>query len=113
MLRREAVDERQRGLQRRAEDDRAVVAPARAGDLGPRQICELALHFGLDRARQARIVGDQDRLRRLVVLGLRQKIGGDKARIGACDRREPRLRDGPAIMSMPTTPNTRRLAAAT
>ena len=35
-------------------------------------------------SRPARIVSDQDRLRRLVVLGLRQKVGGDEARIGGC-----------------------------
>ena len=83
MLRREPVDQRQRGLKRRAEDDRAVVAPARAGDLGARQVGELAVDFGLDRAREARVVGDEDRLRGLVMLGLRQEIGGDEARIGA------------------------------
>ena len=45
------------------EDDRAVVAPARAGDFFPRQFGELAFDLGRDRARERRVVGDQDRLR--------------------------------------------------
>ena len=54
MLGREALDQRQRRLEPVAEDDRAVVAPARAGDLFPRQFGELPLDFGRDRPRQRR-----------------------------------------------------------
>ena len=36
----------------------------------------------LDRVGERGIVGDQDRLRRGVVLGLRQQVGGDPVRIG-------------------------------
>ena len=113
MLGREALDQRQRRLERGRDDDRAVVAPARAGDLLPRQFGELALDLGRDRARERGIVGDQDRLRRRVVLGLGEQVGGDEARIGAAVGEDRPPRTGPAIMSMPTTPNTRRLAAAT
>src|SRR6185437_4064991 len=74
MLGREAVDERQRGLKRRADDDSAVQTPARARDRRARQALELALHLRFRRPREVWIVGDEDRLRGLVVLGLRQKI---------------------------------------
>ena len=83
MLRRQPIDERNRGLKRRAENDCAIVAPARTRNLRPRQRLKLTFHLRFHRARETRIVGDEDRLRRLIVLRLRQKIGGDKAGIGA------------------------------
>ena len=53
-------------------------APATA----PRgSVVELRGHRLLDRIGERRVVGDQDRLRRGVVLGLRQQIGGDPVRI--------------------------------
>ncbi len=54
----------------------------------------------------------QDRLRDLVVLGLREQVHRDPA-AGAVPSATTRISDGPAIMSMPTVPNTRRFAAAT
>ena len=59
------------------EDDRAEIAPARGGGLGARQRLQLALDRRLDRVGEGRVVGDQDRLRRRVVLGLGQQVGGD------------------------------------
>jgi hypothetical protein len=58
------------------------------------------------------VIGDQDRLRALVMLGLAQKVDGDPVGVivGIRDHEDF---GGPAIMSMPTLPNTRRLAAAT
>ena len=38
---------------------------------------QLPLDRRFDRLRERRVVGDQDRLRRGVVLGLRQQVGGD------------------------------------
>ena len=82
MLGRQAVDQRRRARRgRRTQDDRAEVAPARAGDLRPRQVGELRLDRGRDRVRERRAVGDQDRLGELVVLGLAQQIGRDPGRV--------------------------------
>ena len=83
MLGREPIDERRGRGQVRREDDRAVVAPARAGDLRARQVGELGLDRRAHRPRQRGVVGDEDRLRRFVVLGLGEKVGGDKTGIGA------------------------------
>ena len=60
-----------------APDDGAEIAPRRAGDLGARQRLELRVHRLLDLVGERGVVGDQDRLRAGVVLGLRQQIGGD------------------------------------
>ena len=87
VLRREPLDERQRRLQCRTKDDRAIVAPARAGDLFARQRGELPLHLGRGGAGERAVVGDEDRLRRLVMLGLREEVGRHEARIGARIRR--------------------------
>ena len=42
---------------------------------------KLACDGALDRVGERRVVGDEDRLRAGIVLGLRQKIGGDPIRI--------------------------------
>ena len=39
--------------------------------------------LGLDRIGERRLVGDEDRLRRAIVLGLRQQVGGDPGGIAA------------------------------
>ena len=83
MLGREPLDERQRGLQRRTKDDRAVIPPARAGDFFARKRGELPLHLGRGGAGERRGVGDEDGLRGLVMLRLRKQIGRDEARVGA------------------------------
>ena len=49
----------------------------------------------------------------LVVLGLRQQIDRDPARVVVRRRPGSTTSDGPAILSMPTRPNTCRLASAT
>ena len=112
MLGREPIDQRRRRGQAGRQNDRAEIAPARAGDRLSRQPVELAFDSCGDLAGEPRVVGDQDRLRRLVMLGLRQEIGGDELWVGRKSA-STTTSDGPAIMSMPTTPNTRRLAAAT
>ena len=77
------------------QDDRAVVAPARAGDLrraaGRRAAASTA---SATASAEPRVVGDQDRLRRLVVLGLRQQVGGDRSADRRSRRRAPRPRTG-------------------
>ena len=83
MFGREPVDKRNRGLQVRDQDDRAVIAPARAGDLLARKLGELSHDFLADVARERDVVGDQDRLRGFVVFGLRKQVGGDIARVRA------------------------------
>ena len=66
------------------QDDRAEIAPARARRSRARgSVVELALDRRLDRVGEAGVVGDQDRLRAGVVLGLRQQVGGDPVRIVA------------------------------
>ena len=58
-------------------DDGAKIVPRGARDLGPRQCRKLRLHGAFDLGGQGGAVGDQDRLRVGVMLGLRQQIGGD------------------------------------
>ena len=77
MLRRQTVDERDRVGEARHHDDGAEIAPARAGDVAARQGLELAGERFLDGVGERRAVGDEDRLRRGVVLGLGEEIGGD------------------------------------
>ena len=86
-----------------ARGDRCRAAGRRAG----------AATAASTRSAKAGIVGDQDRLRGRVVLGLGQQVGGEPVRIVVGCRRSPAPPTGPAIMSMPTVPNTCRLAAAT
>ena len=64
------------------EDDRAEIAPACCRRLGAVQRLQLALDRALrPPCAKRRVVGDQDRLRAGVVLGLRQQVGGDPVRI--------------------------------
>ena len=77
MLGRQPVDQRDRVGKLRHQDDGAEIAPRRAGDFCARQRLELRLHRLLDLIGERGIVGDQDRLRAGVVLGLRQQVGGD------------------------------------
>ena len=77
MLRREPIDQRDRIVKLAHDDDGAEFAPRRAGDFRPRQRLELRFDGLLDRSASAGIVGDQDRLRAGIVLGLRQQVGGD------------------------------------
>ena len=113
MLGRQPVDQGNGVLEPVDQDDRAVIAPARAGDLGLRQGPELALDRLLDRVGERGAVGDEDRLGSGIVLGLRQEIGGDPVRDCRAASARISTSEGPAIMSMPTWPKTRRLAAAT
>ena len=63
------------------QDDGAEFVPRGPRDIGARQRRELRFHRALDVVGKRRIVGDQDRLRVDVVLGLRQQIGRDPAGI--------------------------------
>ena len=65
------------------QDHRAEIAPAGRRRLGARQALQLALDRLFDGFAEGRVVGDQDRLRRHVMLGLGQKVGGDPVRIVA------------------------------
>ena len=112
MLGGDAVDQRHRVVETAHHDDAPKSRHDAAGDLGARQRRELALDRRFDRVGERGIVGDQDRLRGGVVLGLRQQIGGDPVGIAGLSATTS-TSDGPAIMSMPTVPNTCRLAAAT
>ena len=112
MLGRNGVDQRQRLVEIAHQNDRAEILPGRARNRRARQSFELRGDGRFDVVCQRRVVGHQDRLRGGVVLGLRQQIGSDPIRIGVASA-TIRTSDGPAIMSMPTLPNTSRLAAAT
>ena len=87
VLRSEPLDQRQGGLELRAQDDRAIIAPARAGDLFARQRGELPLDLGRGCAGECAGVGDEDGLRGFVMLRLRKQVGRDEARIGARNQR--------------------------
>ena len=65
------------------DDDGAVVAQRLLGDRAARKQRDLALHLGGDSAGDVGAARDQDWHRQRVVLGLRQQIGGDPARIDA------------------------------
>ena len=82
VLGRQPVDQRNGRFKRLDQDDRAVIAPACAGNLRLRQGPQLPLDSGLDRVGESRVVGDEDGLRDGVVLGLRQQVRGDPVRIG-------------------------------
>ena len=62
-------------------DDGAEIVPRGARDVGAGQRRELGLHRAFDLGGEPGAVGDQDRLRARIVLGLRQQIGGDPAGI--------------------------------
>ncbi len=89
MLGGDAVDQRRRLVPVGDDDDGAIRLPARPRDVGARQARQMALDRRLDRRGETGVVGDQDRLRGAVVLGLRQQIGGDPCRVVAGDRRRP------------------------
>ena len=112
MLGREAVDQRRCLVEGAEHDDRAVAAPARAGDLGARELCQVCRHGVFHPRREGRVVGHQDRLGIAVMLCL----GGRSAAIqpgSLALSATTRISEGPAIMSIPTVPKTSRLAAAT
>ena len=77
MFGRDGVDERQRFVEIAHQDDRAEIPPRRAGDLAARQSRQLPSTARSTAPASACVVGDEDRLRAGVVLGLRQQVGGD------------------------------------
>ena len=81
MFRRDAVDQVGPLIEVVDDDRGAVCAPAGAGDISARHGPELALDGADHGIGEIRVVGDQDRLRRLVVLGLGQQVGGNPGRI--------------------------------
>ena len=81
MLGRDRVDQLHRLVELVDHDDGAEIVPRGPRDLGARQRLELRLHRAFDRVGEPGAIGDQDRLRAGVVLGLRQQIGGDPAGI--------------------------------
>ena len=94
VLGRQAIDQRGRVVQVRHHHDRAEVAPAGARDGLARQLGELALDRRGDRIGERGVIGDQDGLRELVVLGLAEQVGGDPGRVLRADRRPRRSRTG-------------------
>ena len=77
------------------DDDRAEIAPARRSRLGRAAALAAARSTAASTASpNAGVVGDQDRLRRRVVLGLRQQVGGDPVRDRCRRRRRPALPTG-------------------
>ena len=95
-----------------AEDDLAVVVHAGAGDGGTGQLRDLHLQLRLHGLGQLRAVGDEDRACQFVVLGLTQQVCCHHAGLQPPSA-STRISLGPAIISMPTLPNTLRLAVAT
>ena len=68
----------------------------RGGDhVAPRHRGELARHAGGDRVDERGVGRDQDRLRQLVVLGLREEIHRHPVGVRACRRTPPPLPTGP------------------
>ena len=81
VFRRNAVNQRQGGFDTGHQNDRAKLTPAGAGNGGARQGFQLPLHRLFNSFGQRLVIGDQHRLRCGVMLGLRQKIGGNPVRI--------------------------------
>ena len=81
MFGRERVDQRQRRFERRHDNDCAVVAPRRTGDLATWQGAKLKGDRAFDLFSHNGAVGDQNSLGTGVMLGLGQKICGDPVRI--------------------------------
>ena len=77
VLRSKPVGERDAFLKIGDKDNRAKIAPASARDFFARESRQLPRDRGLDGTGEARVIGDQNRLRGGVVLGLREEIGGD------------------------------------
>ena len=63
------------------QNDAAEILPALRGDLSALKRHQLALDRLFDGKGEVHIVGDEDGLRRRVMLGLRQQVGGDPVRI--------------------------------
>ena len=81
MFGRNGVDQRQRLVEIAHQDHRAEIAPRGAATLSRGNCASCAVDRAFGRVGQRRVVGDEDRLRAGIVLGLRQKIGGDPIRI--------------------------------
>ena len=81
MLRRNAIHERRGIVQLRDDDHATIVLPTGARNLLARQQRQRALDRGFDLGGEIGIVGDEDALRRGVVLRLTEQIGGDPVRI--------------------------------
>ena len=77
----EPVDQRAGGLEAVDDDDRAVSVPCGARDRGGGEDGQFLVHRPRDRLRIVGVVGEQDRLRGGVVLGLAQQVGGGPLRI--------------------------------
>ena len=88
----DAVDERGRLVPIGDANQRAVCSPAGARGVGARQVLQIAVDLMRDGGDKTAIVADQDRLRRIVVLGLREEVGGDPGGIvvGAGDDKDLR-----------------------
>ena len=91
MLRSKPIGERDAFLKIGDKDNRAKIAPARRRDFFAREISQLPRDGGLDGTGEARVIGDQNRLRGDVVLGLREEIGGDPFGIRAIARNDQDL----------------------
>src|SRR5438309_5049896 len=77
----DSIDQR-RGLTPIGDDqDSAVGLPAGARDVGPWQMFEMPSRGGFDSSSKVAGICDKDRLRRSIMLGLRQQIGGDPGRV--------------------------------
>ena len=87
VLGRDRVGERHGVVELADQDHGAEIAPRGGGDRATRQGFQLTLDGALHLVCERRIVGDQDRLRGGVVLGLGQQIGGDPFRIARRGRR--------------------------
>ena len=86
------VDQRRRLVERADDDDRAVVAPARSRDVGAREPRQMRRHRLGHPVRERPVVGDQDRLRVAVVLGLGEQVRSDPLRLVGAIRDHQDLR---------------------
>ncbi len=112
MLRRELVHKRERRLQRRRGDDGAEIPPACAGNLNAGQGGELCGDGLFDSVCQAAESVIRMDCAKTSCSACAKRSAATQSGL-AVSSASTRTSEGPAIMSMPTVPNTRRLAAAT
>jgi hypothetical protein len=112
VLGRDAVADRAGLFHRAGVDQRATAFQAGADHGLARHGGQQALDLGAHAVEVGGVRAQQDALRQLVVLGLAEQV--HRHPVGrVLPSASTRISLGPAIMSMPTWPNTRRLALAT
>ncbi len=112
VLRRDDVHGLERLRDVAAHHDEPLVGQRRRGDLGARGRFQVSLHGALHLVGVGFVERHQVARRQRIVLGLGHEVDGHERRVGVASA-TTHTSDGPAIMSIPTSPDTTFFAAAT